>query len=131
MPKQPVIGKVKRGRHKSDDPLMHVCFRCTKDEKYELYRRSNMSGMKPSVYMRYALFLLPESLLEDIAEVKKQVKEIHSVLPNLANNINQITRAFHQHKEDEPMAFKVLKSRIKVMEMNTQAAARRLHKEVN
>ncbi len=121
--------KVPRGRHKSENKLIRTSFRCTKDEKYELFRMANVIGMKPSVYMRYALFQIPEDLLEDIATVKKQIKEIHGVLPNLSNNINQMTRAFHQHKEDEPMALKVLKSRIKVMEMNTSAAARKLHKE--
>lgn len=130
MPIQNDMRKVPRGRHKSENKLIRTSFRCTKDEKYELFRRANVVEMRPSVYMRYTLFQIPEDLLEDIATLKKQIKEIHGILPNLANNINQITRAYHQHKEDEPAAFKVLKSRVKVMGMNTESAARKLHKEV-
>ncbi|MDA8084084.1 MAG: hypothetical protein M0024_10550 [Nitrospiraceae bacterium] len=125
------IKKVKRGRPVSVNKLVYTSFRLTKDEKYEIYRRSRAMGMKPSVYMRHILNLLPETTVEELSEAAIQIREIHRVITRLGNNFNQAVRAFHQSKEEAPdSALRLLKSSIKVLEMDVVSASRRLHKEV-
>ncbi len=88
-------------------------------------------GMKPSVYMRHILNLLPETTVEELSEAAIQIREIHRVITRLGNNFNQAVRAFHQSKEEAPdSALRLLKSSIKVLEMDVVSASRRLHKEV-
>ncbi len=78
-------GKERRSGMKSRE----VKFRLSEEERNLLQIKAGRAGLKISPYLRMLIRDRPG----DHPEIRKQLKQLNSILSGLANNVNQITKA--------------------------------------